>query len=138
MEQPIERRFENLSLSSPSFYPATEEPTEKQEELQNIRISLYSRFPDYVESVAAAIIREAQGLHLRVCGPRVLPNLVFYITTRLTTREHHCTRDFEKQLYGRAIDVLSSTGVVEEIISHCDNCLVNYEFEVVDLGAQIQ
>ncbi|KAK1371938.1 hypothetical protein POM88_038030 [Heracleum sosnowskyi] len=72
--------------------------------LERVRVFPYWK----KKGISAAVVRDAaKGMHLRVCGPSVLPNRIMNITVRLTTKGYHRTSDFEKQLNGRAVDVLS-------------------------------
>ncbi|KAK1371941.1 hypothetical protein POM88_038033 [Heracleum sosnowskyi] len=146
MEQPIENKFENLSLSSEpieneleeSIISLPSEPTEEQQ-FQNIRISISSRFLNCLDQATAALVRSAKGMHLMVWGPYMLPTRVVNITTGLTPSPEgfNLECDSELQYHGRVVDVLGSSELVEQMMSGVRASHVNVEVEVVDLGGQI-
>lgn len=50
--------------------------------VSNVKV-IFSFLPVFSCAVAAAVIEDAEDMHLRVCGPAMLPNRVTHITTRL-------------------------------------------------------
>ncbi|XP_074334861.1 uncharacterized protein LOC141672217 isoform X2 [Apium graveolens] len=120
-----DRMFDSLEM---------EEPEEKKFRI----VMSSSRCLKTLNEVTAEIIRVAKGKGLRVWGPSRAPNRLVDSNTRLAScSEGSSTCDNIKLcVYETTVDVLSSTEVVEEIVSGCEVADVKIEIKVVNLGGR--